>query len=92
MVDEAQGLPRKAIEELRMLSNFNMDGRSLLQSFLLGQREFRTTMRSEGFEQLRQLFQTMRARHGYDAEPVPFSSAAFDPPRADDASGQLRLF
>ena len=37
-----------------MLSNFQMKGRPLLQSFLLGQREFRTTMRSEGFEQLRQ--------------------------------------
>jgi putative secretion ATPase (PEP-CTERM system associated) len=54
VVDECQGLPRKAIEELRMLSNFQMKGRPLLQSFLLGQREFRTTMRSEGFEQLRQ--------------------------------------
>ncbi len=54
VVDEAQGLPRKAIEELRMLSNFSMDGEPLLQSFLLGQREFRNTMRSEGFEQLRQ--------------------------------------
>ncbi len=54
VVDEAQGLPRKAIEELRMLSNFQEGGRMLLQSFLLGQREFRTTMRSEGFEQLRQ--------------------------------------
>ena len=37
-----------------MLSNFQMKGRPLLQSFLLGQREFRNTMRSEGFEQLRQ--------------------------------------
>ena len=54
IVDEAQGLPRKAIEELRMLSNFSANGRSLLQSFLLGQREFRQTMRSEGFEKLRQ--------------------------------------
>ncbi len=54
VVDEAQALSRRAIEELRMLSNFQMNGRSLLQSFLLGQREFRTTMRSEGFEQLRQ--------------------------------------
>ena len=54
VVDEAQGLPRKSIEELRMLSNFHMDGRALLQTFMLGQREFRTTMRSEGFEQLRQ--------------------------------------
>ena len=54
VVDEAQGLPKKSIEELRMLSNFQMNGRSLLQSFLLGQREFRNTMRSAGFEQLRQ--------------------------------------
>jgi general secretion pathway protein A len=54
VVVEAQGLPPKAIEELRMLSNFQSDGRSLIQSFLLGQREFRQTMRSKGFEQLRQ--------------------------------------
>ena len=54
VVDEAQGLPRKSIEELRMLSNFHLDGRPLVQTFMLGQREFRTTMRSEGFEQLRQ--------------------------------------
>lgn len=54
VVDEAQGLPPKAIEELRMLSNFQSNGRSLIQSFLLGQREFRQTMRSKGFEQLRQ--------------------------------------
>jgi putative secretion ATPase (PEP-CTERM system associated) len=54
VVDECQGLARNAIEELRMLSNFQMKGRPLVQSFLLGQREFRTTMRSEGFEQLRQ--------------------------------------
>lgn len=54
VVDEAQGLPKKSIEELRMLSNFQINGRALLQTFILGQREFRTTMRSEGFEQLRQ--------------------------------------
>jgi general secretion pathway protein A len=54
VVDEAQGLPRQSIEELRMLSNFQMDGRALLQSFLLGQKEFRNILRSEGFEQLRQ--------------------------------------
>ena len=50
VVDECQGLPREAIEELRMLSNFQMKGEPLVQSFLLGQREFRTTMRSEGFD------------------------------------------
>ena len=54
VVDEAQNLPRKALEELLMLSNFQWKGRSTLQSFLLGQKEFRNIMRSEGFEQLRQ--------------------------------------
>lgn len=54
VIDESQNLPPKSIEELRMLSNFQISGNSLVQSFLLGQKEFRTTMRSAGFEQLRQ--------------------------------------
>lgn len=54
IVDEAQNLPPKSVEELRMLSNFQMDGRPLVQIFLLGQQEFRATLLSEGFEQLRQ--------------------------------------
>jgi len=68
VVDECQGLPRKAIEELRMLSNFQMRGRPLVQSFLLGQREFRATMRSEGFEQLRQ--RVIAAYHLKPLDPV----------------------
>ena len=54
IVDEAQNLAPKAIEELRMLSNITYEGEQLLQSFLLGQKEFRSTMRMQGFEQLRQ--------------------------------------
>ena len=54
IVDEAQNLPPASVEELRMLSNFQQDGRPLVQVFLLGQQEFRTTLLSEGFEQLRQ--------------------------------------
>lgn len=54
IVDEAQNLPGQTIEELRMLSNFVLDGEPLVQVFLLGQQEFRTTLLSEGFEQLRQ--------------------------------------
>ena len=67
VVDEAQNLPRRSIEELRMLSNFQHNGRALVQSFLLGQREFRTTMRSEGFEQLRQ-----RVIAAYHLKPLRF--------------------
>jgi putative secretion ATPase (PEP-CTERM system associated) len=54
IVDEAQNLPPRSVEELRMLSNFQLDGRPLVQIFLLGQEEFRSTLLSEGFEQLRQ--------------------------------------
>ena len=54
VVDEAQGLPHESIEELGMLSNLQANGRPLVQSFFLGQREFGTTMRLGGFEQLRQ--------------------------------------
>lgn len=54
IVDEAQNLPPESVEELRMLSNFQINGRPLVQIFLLGQQEFRATLLSEGFEQLRQ--------------------------------------
>ena len=54
VVDEAQNLPRSSLEELRMLSNFDHNGLPVVQSFLLGQREFRAVMRSPGLEQLRQ--------------------------------------
>jgi putative secretion ATPase (PEP-CTERM system associated) len=54
IVDEAQNLPISAIEELRMLSNFQLGGQSLLQIFLLGQPEFRDLVKSPELEQLRQ--------------------------------------
>lgn len=55
IVDEAQNLEPAALEELRMLSNFQLGGQSLLQIFLLGQPEFRDRLSgSEGLEQLRQ--------------------------------------
>jgi hypothetical protein len=42
------------VEELRMLSNFQTDDKSLLQTFLLGQPEFRATLHSASLAQLRQ--------------------------------------
>lgn len=54
VIDEAQNLNPKTVEELRMLSNFQTDDKSLLQTFLLGQPEFRTTLHSPGMQQLRQ--------------------------------------
>ena len=55
IVDEAQNLPISALEELRMLSNYQQGDRALLQSFLLGQPEFRDALAtSDELEQLRQ--------------------------------------
>ncbi len=54
IVDEAQNLTPRAVEELRMLSNFQLGEHALLQSFLVGQPEFRGTMLSPHMQQLRQ--------------------------------------
>ena len=54
IVDEAQNLAPEAVEELRMLSNYQVQNRALLQSFLVGQPELRQLMRSVEMRQLRQ--------------------------------------
>ncbi|MER2517273.1 MAG: XrtA/PEP-CTERM system-associated ATPase [Candidatus Accumulibacter phosphatis] len=54
IVDEAQNLTPRAVEELRMLSNFQFGTQALLQSFLIGQPEFRKVMQSPQMKQLRQ--------------------------------------
>jgi putative secretion ATPase (PEP-CTERM system associated) len=54
IIDEAQNLARESIEELRMLSNFQLGNHALLQSFLVGQPELRTLLKSKAMEQLRQ--------------------------------------
>ncbi len=52
IVDEAQNLGLRELEELRMLSNFQFDSHALLQSFLIGQPELRHMLRSGALEQL----------------------------------------
>lgn len=54
IVDEAQNLSPQAVEELRMLSNFQTADKSLLQIFLLGQPEFRKTLLHRDMQQLQQ--------------------------------------
>ena len=55
IVDESQNLEIDALEELRMLSNFQLGSHPLLQTLLLGQPEFRDTLASHAsLEQLRQ--------------------------------------
>ena len=65
VVDEAQALPVSALEELRMLSNFQAGGgHALLQIVLLGQPEFRD--RLQGSDRLEQLRQRVIAIHHLD--------------------------
>lgn len=64
IVDEAQALPISALEELRMLSNFQAGGHALLQIVLLGQPEFRD--RLHGSDRLEQLRQRVIAIHHLD--------------------------
>lgn len=54
LVDEAQNLPAETIEELRMLSNFQLDNKPLIQSFLLGQEELKGIISAPDMEQFRQ--------------------------------------
>ena len=65
IVDESQNLSIEALEELRMLSNFQLGSHPLLQTLLLGQPEFREQLQqSPGLEQLRQ---RVIAAHHLDA-------------------------
>jgi putative secretion ATPase (PEP-CTERM system associated) len=54
VVDEVQNMPKSALEEMRMLSNFQLEGKPLFQCFLLGQPQFRRIIAHEDMEQLRQ--------------------------------------
>ena len=54
VVDEAQNLPRHSLEELRMLSNFQLNEKPLLQIVLIGQEQFREMLADKTMEQLTQ--------------------------------------
>src|SRR3546814_19405615 len=54
IIDEAQGIPVSALDELRMLSNVYPTGRPLLKIFLLGQPAFRPTHAAPGLQQFPQ--------------------------------------
>jgi putative secretion ATPase (PEP-CTERM system associated) len=65
VVDEAQTLTPSALEMLRILSNFELRGRALLQIFLVGQTELRSIIVHNRMEQLRQ-----RIMASYRLEPM----------------------
>ena len=65
IVDESQNLSISALEELRMLSNFQLGAHPLLQTLLLGQPEFRQTLLEH--PELDQLRQRVIATHHLEA-------------------------
>ncbi|MFM5895004.1 MAG: XrtA/PEP-CTERM system-associated ATPase [Novosphingobium sp.] len=65
VVDESQNLELEALEELRMLSNFQLGAHPLIQTLLLGQPEFRDTIQEH--PQLEQLRQRVIAAHHLEA-------------------------
>lgn len=68
VVDESQNLSIEALEELRMMSNFQLGAHPLLQQLLLGQPEFKQVLStSDGLEQLRQ--RVIAAHHLGPMEP-----------------------
>jgi len=71
VVDECQNLDFTALEELRMLSNFQLGSHPLLQSLLLGQPEFRATLAHHpDLDQLRQRIIASHHLEALDADEV----------------------
>lgn len=71
IVDECQNLDLTALEEMRMLSNFQLGAHPLLQSLLLGQPEFRRTLAHHpDLDQLRQRIIASHHLEALDADEV----------------------
>jgi type II secretory pathway predicted ATPase ExeA len=54
LLDEAQNLHRDLLEEIRLLSNLEVQGEKLMQVFLIGQPELESTLARAELRQLRQ--------------------------------------
>ncbi len=68
VVDESQNLSVEALEDLRMLSNFQLGAHPLLQLLLLGQPEFRKVLAEHA--DLEQLRQRVIASHHLEAMEI----------------------
>ncbi|WP_020408741.1 XrtA/PEP-CTERM system-associated ATPase [Hahella ganghwensis] len=54
IIDEAQNLSHESLEELRLLSNYQVNNKPLLQTFLLGQEELRSKLQHPSLVQFQQ--------------------------------------
>jgi len=71
IIDEAQHLPLRVLEQIRILSNLETDKEKLLQIILVGQLDLQTVLRSPG---LRQLDQRISIR--YELKPLDREAVA----------------
>ena len=72
IVDEAQNMDKDTLEELRVLSNINIDKDQLIQMVLVGQPELRQVLADPELEQLAQRVS------------VDYHLSAFEPEETDD--------
>jgi len=70
IIDEAQNLPTKLLEELRMLSNINADKDHILQVILLGQPQLKERLRQPELAQFAQRVSSDFHVHSLDQDEV----------------------
>jgi type II secretory pathway predicted ATPase ExeA len=100
IVDEAQGLDPAALEEIRLLLNFETPREKLLQIILAGQPEMEIKLKRHDLRQLRQRI-TVRCRtaslsleqtHGYIRERLRVAGADGKPIFEPDAVGSVHAY
>ena len=88
IIDEAQNLSEESLEEIRMLSNFQKDGKLLLQIMLIGQPELKAQLKRPN---LANISQKISANYHLTALSA-FETRKYISYRLDKAGGDLQLF
>ena len=89
VIDEAQLIPGKAtFDEIRLLTNFQLDDRNLLSIVLVGQPELETRLRRKEYDALRQRIGIRFALDALDAE----ETARYLEHRVRQAGGERNPF
>jgi type II secretory pathway predicted ATPase ExeA len=100
IVDEAQGLSFKLLEEIRLLLNLETASQKLLQIVLAGQPELEDKLKQPELRQLRQRITlrcstrpfTLEESHGYITERLRIGGALGDPIFASDAMDAVHFY
>jgi general secretion pathway protein A len=88
IIDEAQNLSEESLEEIRMLSNFQRDGKLLLQIMLVGQPELKAQLKRPN---LANISQKISANYHLTALSA-FETRKYITYRLKKAGGDLQLF